>query len=136
MGQAPEEVPEVAPQDRVQAVDYVAWYNLQSDSLNRADVSLAQLEQITVASAGELRKKEGSTVEFTPLLTTSPQAMVVSWSSPGSCETGWSAATNPQSGHARSRTQVQSLVSGAVGSGGIDRWLMVARLTDPLGSAE
>ncbi|RYI99282.1 MAG: ABC transporter, partial [Acetobacteraceae bacterium] len=65
------------PQDRVQAVDYVAWYNLQSDSLNRADVALAQLEQITVASAGELRKKEGSTVEFTPLLTTSPQAMVV-----------------------------------------------------------
>ena len=65
------------PQDRVQAVDYVAWYNLQADSLNRADVALAQLEQITVASAGELRKKDGSTVEFTPLLTTSPQAMVV-----------------------------------------------------------
>ncbi|MFC7693623.1 GldG family protein [Paeniroseomonas aquatica] len=65
------------PQDRVQAVDYVAWYNLQADSLNRADVALAQLEQITVASAGELRKKEGSTVEFTPLLTTSPQSMVV-----------------------------------------------------------
>jgi ABC-type uncharacterized transport system involved in gliding motility auxiliary subunit len=65
------------PGDRVQAVDYVAWYNLQGDSLNRGEVSLAQLEQVTVASAGELRKKEGASVEFVPLLTTSPQSMVV-----------------------------------------------------------
>lgn len=64
-------------QDRVQAVDYLAWYNLQGDSLNRGDVSLAQLEQITVASAGEVRRREGASVEFTPLLTTSPQSMVV-----------------------------------------------------------
>ena len=65
------------PGDRVQAVDYVAWFNLQGDSLNRDDVSLAQLEQITVASAGEVRKKPGATIEFTPLLTTSPQSMLV-----------------------------------------------------------
>ncbi|SDB70738.1 GldG family protein [Belnapia rosea] len=65
------------PGDRVQAVDYLAWYNLQGDSLNRSEVSLAQLDQITVASAGELRKRDGSTVEFTPLLTTSAQSMVV-----------------------------------------------------------
>ncbi|TDH60857.1 ABC transporter [Dankookia rubra] len=65
------------PGDRVQAVDYVAWYNLQGDSLNHDDVSLAQLDQITVASAGEVRKKDGAAIEFTPLLTTSPQTMVV-----------------------------------------------------------
>jgi ABC-type uncharacterized transport system involved in gliding motility auxiliary subunit len=65
------------PGDRVQAVDYLAWYNLQGDSLNRSEVSIAQLEQVTVASAGELRKREGSTVEFTPLLTSSAQSMVV-----------------------------------------------------------
>ena len=47
-------------QDRVQAVDYVAWYNLQGDSLNHDDVALAQLDQITVASAGEVRKREGA----------------------------------------------------------------------------
>ncbi|MCO6415633.1 Gldg family protein [Siccirubricoccus sp. KC 17139] len=64
------------PQDRVQAVDYVAWYNLAGDSLNRTEVSLAQLEQITLASAGQVRKKEGATVEFTPLLTSSPQSML------------------------------------------------------------
>ncbi len=63
-------------QERVQAVDYIAWYNLQGDSLNRSDVALAQLEQVTVASAGVLRKREGSTVEFMPLLTTSPQSML------------------------------------------------------------
>ena len=65
------------PQDRVQAVDYLAWYNLQGDSLNRSEVALAQLDQVTVASAGELRKRDGSTVEFTPLLTSSAQSMVV-----------------------------------------------------------
>jgi len=65
------------PQDRVQAVDYVAWYNLQGDSLNNAEVATAQLDQVTVASAGEVRKKEGAAVEFVPLLTSSAQSMVV-----------------------------------------------------------
>jgi ABC-type uncharacterized transport system involved in gliding motility auxiliary subunit len=64
-------------QDRVQAVDYLAWFNLQGDSLNRAEVALAQLEQVTVASAGTLRRRDGATVEFVPLLTTSPQSMLV-----------------------------------------------------------
>lgn len=65
------------PQDRVQAVDYVAWYNMTGDSLNRAEVAIAQLEQVTVASAGEVRRKPDASIEFTPLLTTSPQSMVV-----------------------------------------------------------
>ncbi|NOG70894.1 Gldg family protein [Roseicella sp. DB1501] len=65
------------PGDRVQAVDYLAWYNLQGDSLNRDDVALAQLDQVTVASAGELRKRLGATIEFTPLLTSSPESEVV-----------------------------------------------------------
>ena len=65
------------PQDRVQAVDYTAWYNLQADSLNRSEVALAQLDQVTVASAGELRKREGAKVDFVPLLTSSPESMVV-----------------------------------------------------------
>ncbi len=64
-------------QDRVQAVDYVAWFNLQGDSLNRAEVSLAQLEQVSLASAGELRRKADAAVEFVPLLTSSAQSMLV-----------------------------------------------------------
>jgi ABC-type uncharacterized transport system involved in gliding motility auxiliary subunit len=65
------------PSDRVQAVDYLAWFNLQGDSLNRAEVALAQLEQVTVASAGEVRKLNGASPEFVPLLTSSPQSTTV-----------------------------------------------------------
>ena len=65
-----------SPQDRVQAVDYIAWFNLQGDSLNRAEVVTAQLDQVTVAAAGEVRRKEGAAIEFIPLLTSSPQSMV------------------------------------------------------------
>ena len=65
------------PGDRVQAVDYLAWFNLQGESLNRGEVALAQLEQVTLASAGEVRKKDGAQVEFVPLLTSSPQSMTV-----------------------------------------------------------
>jgi ABC-type uncharacterized transport system involved in gliding motility auxiliary subunit len=65
------------PRDRVQAVDYAAWYNLSGESLNKAEVPLAQLDQITVASAGEVRAKPGARIEFTPLLTASPQSMLV-----------------------------------------------------------
>ncbi|HYZ33373.1 MAG TPA: Gldg family protein, partial [Crenalkalicoccus sp.] len=65
------------PQDRVQAVDYLAWYNMQGDSLNHGEVPTAQLEQVTVASAGEVRKKPGAGIEFVPLLTTSERSMEV-----------------------------------------------------------
>jgi len=65
------------PDERVQAVDYIAWYNLQGDSLNRDEVATAMLEQVTVASAGHLRPREGAAIEFVPLLTSSAQSMVV-----------------------------------------------------------
>ncbi len=65
------------PQDRVQAVDYVAWFNLQGDSLNREEVAIAQLQQVTLASAGEVRLRPGGPqVEFSPLLTSSAQSML------------------------------------------------------------
>ncbi len=63
--------------DRVQAVDYLAWYNLQGDSLNRADVASTELSQVTVASAGEVRRREGAGIEFTPLLTSSDRSMMI-----------------------------------------------------------
>jgi ABC-type uncharacterized transport system involved in gliding motility auxiliary subunit len=65
------------PNDRVQAVDYAAWFNLQGEGLNRGEVALAQLDQVTLASAGEVRKKDGAGVEFVPLLSSSPQSMAV-----------------------------------------------------------
>jgi ABC-type uncharacterized transport system involved in gliding motility auxiliary subunit len=65
------------PNDRVQAVDYAAWFNMQGESINRAEVATADLNQVTVASSGELRRREGATIEFVPLLTTSERSMVV-----------------------------------------------------------
>jgi ABC-type uncharacterized transport system involved in gliding motility auxiliary subunit len=65
------------PQERVQAVDYVAWFNLQGDSLNRSEVATAQLDQVTVAAAGHLRPRDGAAIEFVPLLVSSTQSMIV-----------------------------------------------------------
>lgn len=65
------------PNDRVQAVDYLAWFNLQGDSLDRGDAATADLNQVTVASAGEVRKAPGASIDFTPLLTSSGQSMLV-----------------------------------------------------------
>jgi ABC-type uncharacterized transport system involved in gliding motility auxiliary subunit len=63
------------PTDRVQAVDYVAWFNLQGDSLSDAEVATAQLNQVTVASSGMVQRRDGATVEFVPLLTSSERSM-------------------------------------------------------------
>jgi ABC-type uncharacterized transport system involved in gliding motility auxiliary subunit len=65
-----------APGDRVQAVDYIAWFNLQADSLNRAELATAPLDQVTVASAGALRMRPDAGIEFIPLLTSSRQSML------------------------------------------------------------
>ncbi|MXP63877.1 ABC transporter [Roseomonas sp. M0104] len=64
------------PQDRLQAVDYLAWFNASGDSLSRTDVATADLQQVTFASAGEVLKKQGSDIEFTPLITSSDHAML------------------------------------------------------------
>jgi len=63
-----------SPTDRVQAVDYIAWFNLQGDSISDSEVATAQLHQITVASAGEIRRREGAAIEFVPLLRTSERS--------------------------------------------------------------
>lgn len=65
------------PGERVQAVDYLAWFNLGGDSLNRAELATSQLETVSVASAGTLRRREGAATEWTPLLTSSAQSMLI-----------------------------------------------------------
>jgi ABC-type uncharacterized transport system involved in gliding motility auxiliary subunit len=59
------------PQDRVQAVDYVAWFNAQADGLNRTDPTTGELNQVTVASAGFLAPREGATTRFEALISSS-----------------------------------------------------------------
>jgi len=62
--------------DRVQAVNYVAWINIQ-DGLNHDDPATADLQQVTIASAGALAKKPGAAIDFTPLLSTSAQSGLI-----------------------------------------------------------
>ncbi|HWL81871.1 MAG TPA: Gldg family protein [Roseomonas sp.] len=64
------------PQDRMQAVDYLAWFNATGNSLSHSDVATADLQQVTFASAGQVLRKEGANIEFTPLVTSSDHAML------------------------------------------------------------
>jgi ABC-type uncharacterized transport system involved in gliding motility auxiliary subunit len=59
--------------DQVQAVDYIAWYNVR-DGISHDDPATADLSQVTVASAGYIAKQPGSDIDFTPLLTTDDQS--------------------------------------------------------------
>ncbi|MGG5821722.1 Gldg family protein [Falsiroseomonas sp. HW251] len=65
------------PRDRVQSVDYIAWYNVPQAGLNRSEIATAELSQVTVASAGSVRRRDGSNIEFIPLITTSDRTQVV-----------------------------------------------------------
>jgi ABC-type uncharacterized transport system involved in gliding motility auxiliary subunit len=62
--------------DSSQAVNYVAWFNIR-DGINHDDPATADLTQITVASSGFLAKAPNATIEFTPLLTSSPLSGLV-----------------------------------------------------------
>jgi ABC-type uncharacterized transport system involved in gliding motility auxiliary subunit len=59
--------------DEVQAVSYVAWFNIR-DGINHDDPATADLQQVTVASAGSLAKAPNAAIEFTPLLSSSSRS--------------------------------------------------------------
>lgn len=62
------------PNDRVQAVDYVAWFNIRDAGINQSDSADAEIAQVTVASAGSIGKKDGASIELTPLLQSSARS--------------------------------------------------------------
>ena len=62
-----------AGEDRVQAVSYVAWFNIR-DGINHEDPATVDLQQVTVASSGSISKAEDSAIEFTPLLRSSARS--------------------------------------------------------------
>lgn len=62
-----------SPGDRVQAVDYLAWFNIR-DGINHDDPATADLNQVTVAAAGAIGKKPGATITLTPLLQSSARS--------------------------------------------------------------
>ncbi len=61
----------VGGQGRPEPVDYVAWLQLRSDNLDKADAVTGQLESLNMATSGILQKKDGATTEFMPLVQTS-----------------------------------------------------------------
>jgi ABC-type uncharacterized transport system involved in gliding motility auxiliary subunit len=61
------------PTDRVQAVQYVAWFSIR-DGLSHDDPATVDLQQVTVATAGALAKKPDAKIDFTPLLSSSTQS--------------------------------------------------------------
>ncbi len=64
------------PDERVQAVNYVAWFNIR-DGLNHDDPATVDLTQVTVASAGFLKKADKAEIEFTPLLSSSARSGLI-----------------------------------------------------------
>ncbi len=64
-------------QSRTVVADYPIWIDLTPRQLNAEDVVTAKLPNLTMASAGVLRKKEGRAIEFTPLVKTDEHAMQI-----------------------------------------------------------
>ena len=64
------------PDEQVQAVNYVAWFNIR-DGINHNDPATADLQQVTVASAGAIGKAPNASIEFTPLLTSSARSGLI-----------------------------------------------------------
>ena len=67
----------VRSEDRVQAVNYVAWFNIR-EGINHDDPATADLDQVTVASSGFLAKAPNATIDFTPLLSSSARSGLLS----------------------------------------------------------
>jgi ABC-type uncharacterized transport system involved in gliding motility auxiliary subunit len=66
-----------SPDERVQAVNYVAWFNIRN-GINHEDPATADLQQVTVASSGWISKAPNANIEFTPLLSSSARSGVIS----------------------------------------------------------
>jgi ABC-type uncharacterized transport system involved in gliding motility auxiliary subunit len=105
---------------RVQAnprtvVDYVAWLAVPQQNLAKDDLVTGQLNTLNLASAGALRRAEGATTTFAPLITSSDKAMLV--------------ATEKIQG----MPDPQGLLEAFKPTG--ERYVLAARLTGPMKSA-
>lgn len=58
-------------------IDYPGWISITGDAINSDDSVTAKLETINMATAGSLRKKDGSSLEVEPLIRSSDQAALM-----------------------------------------------------------
>lgn len=59
----------------VQAVDYIAWLTLTDKNVNHDDFVTADIKKLTLGTSGILKKRDGATTDFLPLLQTTDKAM-------------------------------------------------------------
>ena len=60
-----------------QVVDYVAWMRMTPDTFNLNDPVTGNLQLLNIASAGALKAHQGATTKFTPLISSSSNAMLM-----------------------------------------------------------
>ncbi len=60
-----------------QVVAYLPWFNISGAGLAHDDPAMADVTQVTVASAGAIAKKKGAAIAFTPLLSSSRESGLI-----------------------------------------------------------
>ena len=101
-----------------QVVDYVPWFNLTGAGLAKDDPALADVSQVTLASAGVIGKKQGAAIDLTPLLTTGkdsgllPVSKVEGFPDPGTILAEFKPSGGPRVVAARIRGVLHSAFSG------------------------
>ena len=68
---------QIQQQARLRVVDYPVWIGLEQTHMSADDIVTAKIPNINLASAGILKKKEGSETEFIPLLESDEAAMQI-----------------------------------------------------------
>lgn len=62
----------------VKPVHFLPWLHLKEQNINREDMVTSNLKVVNLASAGHLKKTEKCTLDFVPLLKSTPDAMLIS----------------------------------------------------------
>jgi ABC-type uncharacterized transport system involved in gliding motility auxiliary subunit len=57
--------------------EYIVWLDLKADRFDHKDVVTSRLSQMYMNTVGALRKKDGATTDFTPLIASSKQSALV-----------------------------------------------------------
>jgi len=58
-------------------ISYIPWLRLESPDFNHDDFATNELNTVNFASAGALEQKQGATVQFTPLMQTTSDTMLI-----------------------------------------------------------
>jgi ABC-type uncharacterized transport system involved in gliding motility auxiliary subunit len=99
-----------------QTIDYLPWFNVR-DGISRADPATADLTQVSLASAGVIGLKPGSSLAMTPLLSSSDRSGLIDTAAvrdpdPARILTGFQSAGGPRVVAARFHGPLHSAFDG------------------------